>query len=281
MSSLVSLKTRLSSVSSTQKVIKAMDLVASSKIKKAREKAQGVAVFSEVLEQSINDMSSYYAYDKILKRKDNGVNLYIVISSDLGLCGAYNLNVAKRFEAEVKEDKDYEIITLGSKGAKKLEYAGFNIYKKIVDFEKQDEYELAKSITDEIIGKWNDDEIKDIKIVYTEFVNPLVQEARVLDVFSQEALKEEQNKRDILIEPSPEEVFPKLFEQYIRGLVYACILKSLASEHSHRRNSMDAANKNSLELIDKLGLDINRIRQTMITQEISEIIGGSEASKKE
>lgn len=281
MSSLVSLKTRLSSVSSTQKVIKAMDLVASSKIKKAREKAQAVEAYSEVLEQSLKKMHSYDAYEKLLRKKENGYNLYIVISSDLGLCGAYNTNIIKEFEKAVENDDNYKIITLGSKGYNKLRYADYEIMDKFIDFGKEEEWSLAKKISNKIIDKWKKNEIKNIKIVYTEFINPLLQEPQVVDIFSQEALIKEGFKKDIVVEPSIETVFPKIFEQYILGLIYACILKALASEHAYRRNSMDAANKNSLELMDKLSLEVNRIRQSMITQEITEIIGGSEASKKE
>ncbi len=281
MSSLIDLKTRLNSVSSTQKVIKAMELVATSKIKKAREKAKNVEFFSEIVGDSISKMNSYQQYNEILRKKQDGYEQYIVISSDLGLCGAYNINVVKAFQEVVKSSENYKIITLGSKGYQKLQYEGFEVEESIKDIGKVDEFELAQKITKTIIKKWKNNEIKDIKIVYTEYVNPLLQEARVIDVFSLESLQEGSNEEDIEVFPNIKEVFPKLFEQYLLGIIYAAILKSIASEHTHRRNSMDSANKNSLELIDDLSLQVNRIRQSNITQEISEIIGGSEASKKE
>ncbi len=281
MSSLINLKTRLSSVSSTQKVIKAMELVASSKIKKAREKANSVDLFCKTIEESISDIVSYSQVDKILKRKQEGSDLYLIITSDMGLCGPYNTNVIKEFTKQTKEEENYQTIVLGNKGYKKLVYNNEEIMKSFINFSNQDEYELAKEITEIIIEKWGKNEVKNIKIIYTEFINPIKQEVAVLDVFDPEKFSGKEYKREVTIEPSEEVVFPALFKQYVLGLVYSTLLKSLASEHSYRRNSMDTANKNSLELIDKLGLELNRIRQAMITQEISEIIGGSESSKKE
>ncbi len=281
MSSLINLKTRLSSVSSTQKVIKAMELVASSKIKKAREKANSVDLFCKTIEQSISDISSYSQVDKMLRKKDDGYDLYLVITSDMGLCGAYNVNVMKEFNKQTKDEKNYQTIVLGNKGYKKMTYNQQEIMKSFVNFSNLDEFELAKEVTEVIMNKWKKNEVKNIKIIYTEFINPIKQEVAVLDVFDSEKFSNKKHKREVTIEPSEEVVFPALFHQYVLGLVYSTLLKSLASEHSYRRNSMDTANKNSLELIDKLGLELNRVRQAMITQEISEIIGGSESSKKE
>ncbi len=281
MSSLINLKTRLSSVSSTQKVIKAMELVASSKIKKAREKANSVDLFCKTIEQSISDISSYTQVDKMLRKKDDGYDLYLVITSDMGLCGAYNTNVMKEFNKQIKDVKNYQTIVLGNKGYKKMAYNQQEVMESFINFSNLDEFELAKEITEVIIDKWKKNEVKDIKIIYTKFINPIKQEVAVLDIFDSENFSNKKSKREVTIEPSEEVVFPALFHQYVLGLVYSTLLKSLASEHSYRRNSMDTANKNSLELIDKLGLELNRVRQSMITQEISEIIGGSESSKKE
>lgn len=281
MSSLINIKTRLSSVSSTQKVIKAMELVASSKIKKAREKANAVSLFSETIEASLKDMSFYRQYNELLKSKKDGYTLYIAITSDMGLCGAYNTNVIKEYFKQVKDEDNYKTIILGNKGYKKLTYNKIDVMESFINYSNLDEYKLAKDITDIIMEKWENNEIKDIKIVYTEFVNPIKQEVAVIDLFGSEVFKENLTNKDVTIEPGVEEVFPVLFRQYLLGIIYSSILKSLASEHSYRRNSMDTANKNSLELIDKLGLELNRVRQSMITQEISEIIGGSESSKKE
>lgn len=282
MPSLVNLKTRISSVTSTQKVIKAMELVASSKIKKARIRATEIDFFQKIIIQSMNELPNYLQYNKLIKNNKNGKDLYIVITSDMGLCGPYNNNVTKFFLNEVKNSNDFETIVLGTKGVKKISYENINITKKIVNYNKEKEIDLAETILDFIKEKLKNNTLKSIKIIYTNFINPLQQEVQIIDLLDEEKLHgDSKNLKTIEIESDEKEVFNELFQQYILGTIYSSLLKSLASEHSYRRNSMDTANTNSLELIDKLHLELNRIRQSAITQEISEIIGGSESTKKE
>lgn len=282
MPSLVNLKTRISSVTSTQKVIKAMELVASSKIKKARIRATEIDFFQKIIIQSMNELPNYLQYNKLIKNNKNGKDLYIVITSDMGLCGPYNNNVTKFFLNEVKNSSNFETIVLGTKGVKKISYENINITKKIVNYNKEKEIDLAETILDFIKEKLKNNTLKSIKIIYTNFINPLQQEVQMIDLLDEKKLHgDSKNLKTIEIESDEKEVFNELFQQYILGTIYSSLLKSLASEHSYRRNSMDTANTNSLELIDKLHLELNRIRQSAITQEISEIIGGSESTKKE
>lgn len=282
MASLNSLKARLSSVTSTQKVVKAMELVASSKIRKAREKAQNVKFFQETIENSMNALNNYVEYNNIIRKNIDGKVMYVVITSDMGLAGPYNINVIKRYLAEVKGTENFETIVIGGRGQRTIEYTGHPIEKSIVNYSNEDEFTIAQEITDTILPEWEKHELSAIKIIYTDFITPLQQEVKVLDLLDASLWqKETKQLEDIEIEPDPNQVFQVMFEQYILALVYTTLLKSLASEHSYRRNSMDTANTNSLELIDELNLELNRIRQSMITQEITEIIGGSESSKKE
>lgn len=282
MASLNSLKARLSSVTSTQKVVKAMELVASSKIRKAREKAQNVKFFQETIENSMNALNNYVEYNNIIRKNIDGKVMYVVITSDMGLAGPYNINVIKRYLAEVKGTENFETIVVGGRGQRTIEHAGHPIEKSIVNYSSEDELAIAQDITNTILPEWKNHELSAIKIIYTDFITPLQQEVKVLDLLDASLWqKETRQLEDIEIEPDPNQVFQVMFEQYILALVYTTLLKSLASEHSYRRNSMDTANTNSLELIDELNLELNRVRQSMITQEITEIIGGSESSKKE
>lgn len=284
MPSLVNLKTRLSSVSSTQKVIKAMELVASAKIKKARNKAKEIDFFQQMILDSMSELQGYLQFNDFLKKNQNGQDIYLIITSDMGLCGAYNANVLKFYMNEInnKEKTAYQTLVLGSKGVKKLDYENIDILKKIVNYGNQDELDVATDIAGEIKKKITKGEVRSIKIIYTNYLNPLLQEVEMIDLLDATLYKTETKKlKAIEIEPSSKEVFEELFSQYALGAIYGALLKSLASEHSYRRNSMDSANTNSLELIEKLNLELNRARQSAITQEISEIIGGSESSKKE
>lgn len=279
MASLIDTKNRLNSTKSTQKVIKAMELVASSKIRKAREKALGIQFFYETTLDAMADLNSYVEVKNYLHKKDaQQKTLFVAITSDMGLCGAYNSNITKALLEEIAKVENCETIVVGSKGVSKLNYEQKDISLAITNYNSMQENDIAMQITEEIIKKHNNKEISNVKVIYTKFVNALVQHVEVVDLFDFSMLeKKEHIKPNITIEPDVETVFTQLLQQYVYSVMYASILQSFASEHSYRRNSMESANKNSLELIDQLNLDLNRIRQALITQEISEIIGGSEA----
>ncbi len=281
MSSLVKTKTRLTSTKSTQKVIKAMELVASSKIKKAREKAQAIDFYYDT---TMDAMKSLYQYPEVKNYLHNSKaqdkTLVISITSDMGLCGPYNANVLKAV-TKLNKELTVENVVIGSKGIGKLEYENLAIEHSISNYNSLSELDIANEIVDIIVSKYENLEINDVKIVYTKFVNPIVQEVEMIDLFNiEQKLSNREYRHQLLIEPDEETVFKQVIRQYFLSMVYTAILHSFASEHSYRRNSMETANKNSLELIESLDLELNRIRQAMITQEITEILGGSEALKK-
>ncbi|MBL0701643.1 MAG: ATP synthase F1 subunit gamma [Spiroplasma sp.] len=279
MASLIKTKTRLTSARSTQKVIKAMELVASSKIKRAREKAVGIEFYFNT---TLDAMNNLYSYKKVksLLLKGAGVNrtLIVSITSDMGLCGAYNGNVIKKTLQIMQQEGDYTNIVVGTKGISKLKYEKVELLNTYANIKTNGEQQLAIDISSAILTKHLEIPFDSIKIVYTKFINPLVQEVKVIDLLHLEAMIDETaTTADLVVEPNEERVFYQLFEQYVISVVFSAVLNSFASEHAARRTSMEAANKNSLELIDDLNLELNRIRQSMITQEISEIIGGAEA----
>ncbi len=280
MSSLIKTKSRLNSTKSTQKVIKAMELVASSKIKKAREKAQDIDFYFETTLEAMGNVYSYPQVKRLLNNpKAADKTLFVAITSDMGLCGGYNSNVISTLLEETKNVENSENIIVGSKGVTKLEFEGKEISHQITNYNLLDELDIAKEISDIVIEKFNNLEINNVKIIYTKFVNPILQEVQIIDLFNiEEQIKSDNTpKAELAIEPDEQTVFKQVLEQYVLSMVYTSVLQSFASEHSYRRNSMESANKNSLELIDSLNLELNRIRQANITQEISEIIGGSEA----
>lgn len=280
MASLIETKQRLGSTKSTQKVIKAMELVASSKIKKAKEKAVNVDFYFSATLDMMNNLYSFKDVKKGLKKQLSGdKTLIIAITSDMGLCGAYNTNVVKHAIKLSKAENSVNIV-LGSKGVAKYDFEKLNLFYKMTNLNDLTEIEMTNSVVDKVKELIKSGELKDVKVVYTKYVNPLVQEVEVIDLFDLSAVVDNTKPRATLnVEPEEDIVFEQLLDQYILSVVYSTILQSFASEHSYRRNSMEAANKNSLELIDNLNLEMNRIRQAVITQEISEIIGGSEALK--
>ncbi len=285
MASLIESKRRVASVSTTQKVIKAMEMVASSKVKKARDKAKGVEFFFDAtLEALANVYNNDEMRQTIFPQDNDDCTLVIAITSDMGLCGAYNSNVNKEVVNTLNSLESYKTLIVGKKGIGKLKYEGFEVDHAIADAGSRDEKEVSDQIMEIVSNYLASKSINNIKIIYTDFVNPIVQVVKTIDMsdLTDRLEKTESGIASVTqVEPGVEEVFSVLFEVFVGGTVYSALLQSFASEHSFRRNSMEAANKNSLELIDKLNIEMNRIRQAMITQEITEIIGGSEVLNKE
>lgn len=283
MSNLIQTKERLNSTKSTQKVIKAMELVASSKIKKAKEKAlNNKDYFEQVtgIMQSIYSFEDMFSYMNLDECEDN--TLIIGITSDMGLCGAYNNNVIKKVTQLIAENDNPFVVMAGNKGVNKFNFEGISMHKAISDISRIEDFSLAKDLAEEIINLYSSKRVNKVLAVYTKFVNPIVQQVEVIDLFSLEQIeKDSLYNYDLEVDGDKKQIFDSLFIQYIYSVSYYAVLNSIASEYASRRNSMDAANNNSLELIEHLNLEMNRIRQAMITQEIAEIIGGAEALNKE
>lgn len=283
MSNLIQTKERLNSTKSTQKVIKAMELVASSKIKKAKEKAlNNKDYFEQVtgIMQSIYSFEDMFSYMNLDECEDN--TLIIGITSDMGLCGAYNNNIIKKVTQLIAENDNPFVVMAGNKGVNKFNFEGISMHKAISDISRIEDFSLAKDLAEEIINLYSSKRVNKVLVVYTKFVNPIVQQVEVIDLFSLEQIeKDSLYNYDLEVDGDKKQIFDSLFIQYIYSVSYYAILNSIASEYASRRNSMDAANNNSLELIEHLNLEMNRIRQAMITQEIAEIIGGAEALNKE
>lgn len=283
MSNLIQTKERLNSTKSTQKVIKAMELVASSKIKKAKEKAlNNKDYFEQVtgIMQSIYSFDDMFSYMNLDECEDN--TLIIGITSDMGLCGAYNNNVIKKVTQLIAENDNPLVVMAGNKGVNKFNFEGISMHKAIGDISRIEDFSLAKDLAEEIINLYSSKRVNKVLVVYTKFVNPIVQQVKVIDLFSLEQIeKDSLYNYDLEVDGDKKQIFNSLFIQYIYSVSYYAVLNSIASEYASRRNSMDAANNNSLELIEHLNLEMNRIRQAMITQEIAEIIGGAEALNKE
>lgn len=283
MSNLIQTKERLNSTKSTQKVIKAMELVASSKIKKAKEKAlNNKDYFEQVtgIMQSIYSFEDMFSYMNLDECEDN--TLIIGITSDMGLCGAYNNNIIKKVTQLIAENDNPFVVMAGNKGVNKFNFEGISMHKAISDISRIEDFSLAKDLAEEIINLYSSKRVNKVLVVYTKFVNPIVQQVEVIDLFSLEQIeKDSLYNHDLEVDGDKKQIFDSLFIQYIYSVSYYAVLNAVASEYASRRNSMDAANNNSLELIEHLNLEMNRIRQAMITQEIAEIIGGAEALNKE
>ena len=277
------IKRRIKSVESTKKITKAMELVATSKLRKTRNQleqskpyytnvAQTVA---EILANCKGNNDSIYLVDN----KDIEKEVFIVIASSLGLCGGYNANIFKEIKGAIKPG-DY-VYSIGSKATSYLlkNHQGVTDHK-FDDLNTTFDFKDVTKLVAELTKMYREKEISKIKIVYTEFVNNLTFRPRIvtlLPVDPSDFDHIEISKKSTLFEPSPEEVLDSLIPMYLQAVIYGYIIESATSENAARRTSMENANDNADELTEQLLLKYNQARQTAITNEISEIVAGANA----
>ena len=278
---LIEIKRRLKSVQSTKKITNAMGLVATSKLRKCRKELATNNKYVEVAEQTMKSLACI-AEEKLEIPYFNGNNsdnkLYIVMTSDSGLCAGYNNNVVSYLETLVKGNKDkVSIITVGSKGLSYIKRAGLDTIAEYVDIPDVPTIKEVKVIYEKALKLFNNEKVSEVHIVYTEFTSPIKQEVKsemILPVHSIEGEASEQ-----LIEPDIETVLKDSLDIYLKGKIRNLMLSAKCSEQSSRMTAMDGATNNANDIISALNIKYNRIRQSMITQEISEIVGGAEAQK--
>lgn len=278
MANMKEIKTRIKSVSSTMQVTKAMELVASSKLRRAKERAVESAPFFNTLYQTMTDIvSSNKDFSSVFMRKRQIENsLYIVIVGDRGLAGGYNTNIIKKTLFDSIE-KNISVVTIGKKSTDFFSKNGVEIVSSHDNIAENVTFLEINEITKNITELYKKGHIDEVFISYTEFVSPLVQEPRILRVLPMEEISNSEQKSINLTEydPSPEFVFDQIIPKYISGILYGAIVESFASEQGARRVAMESASDNASDMIDELSLLYNRARQSAITQEISEIVAGS------
>ena len=291
MPSLDDLKKRISSVKSTQKITKAMKMVAAAKLRRAQENAEKGRPYSEKMNNIIlnlsNSISDKESASKFLigTGKEN-VHLCVVITSDRGLCGGFNTNICRKarnyFEKILKEEKTLKIFTVGSKGYEQLKrtYGSYIIEKKNFKGIKKVEYKDAENIGKSIIKLFKENQFDVCKIFYNRFKNVITQIPQAQQIIPVENLKKEEEKKSenfYEFEPEENEILDDLLPRNISTQIFKAILENAASEQGSRMTAMDSATRNAGDLVDKLIITYNRSRQAAITKELIEIISGAES----
>ena len=274
-------KLRIKSVQSTMQITKAMELVASSKLRKAKERAEVCRPYFETMHQTLvdiaqgnTDFSSVYA-----RESGNEKCCYVLIAGDRGLAGGYNTNLFKCLEA-ASVNQDFLVLPIGKKAVEYSKRNGFacvtESFGEIADVSVADCFEMANLLC----GEFKKGEFGHIDLCYTKFVSMLSQQPSAIPVLPLKDLTDKQDTKSIrnliLYEPDASEVFDAIVPEYLAGLIYGAVCESVASELAARRTAMKAATNNAEEMIEKLNLHYNRARQASITQEITEIVGGAE-----
>ena len=290
MASLDDLKKRIASVKSTQKITKAMKMVAAAKLRKAQESAERGRPYSEKMNNVIlnlsNGISDKENAPKLLSGtgKDK-VHLCVVMTSDRGLCGGFNSNIIKKaklfFNKLAEEGKELKIITVGSKGNDQLKRVyGKQIIEKIsFKNSKNVNYFDAEKVSKIIIEKFEKEEFDVCTIFYNQFKNVITQIPQDQQIIPLKTDNEEVAKSDdsYEFEPDEDEILSNLLPKNISTQIFKAMLENSASEQGSRMSAMDNATRNAGEMVDKLTIEYNRSRQAAITKELIEIISGAES----
>ena len=278
--SMKDIKLRIKSVESTMQITKAMELVASSKMRRAKERVEHSRPYFETLHKTLTEIAAAdpRARNPYLRRAEIKKTLLIVIAGDRGLAGGYNSNVLKQAQQEAG---DVVVLPIGKRSAEYFVHHEVPLFTQEVllaaDITVGECFQLARRITEGYCKGVYDA----VKICYTRFDSMMTQTASTMEVLPlsiepTEQQKAEARRSQILYKPSSEEVFRAIIPEYVAGIVYGAVCESVASELAARRTAMDAATKNAGEMIDHLNLYYNRARQAAITQEITEIVAGAE-----
>lgn len=274
------LRSRIKSVNSTRKITKAMEMIANAKLFRLRNKMESNRIYAKKLEGTVKDIvQNTIELDNPLLIS-NGVNkkFVIVFCSDLGLCGGYNQNVLKKIKEVV--NKDDLVYLVGSSLNSALKEAGYEPENKEIIHTDTLSFQDLKEIVEIGVEKYLNKEVGGVDIIYTQFINTMTFEAEVdtLLPFSLEKEKKEEHEQiETLFEPDPATILDYLVPLMISNVAYSDWMESAVSEQGSRRMAMKTATDNADELSEELLLEYNKARQAAITQEITEIVGGSSA----
>ena len=276
------IKNRIRSLESTKQITKAMEMVAASKLRRAQSQVQSSRPYFEILFDTItNIVNANREFSSPYLAKEAGEKpLYVVIAGDRGLAGGYNSNVLKLVMSQI-EGKEAAVLPMGKKTVDYFKARNVSVldtrYSTAADVSIGDCFTLAK----DLCRRYRAGEFDSVYVAYTNFVSVLSQTAdtkRLLPLMPQETEGEKKTGQVTLYEPDSEEVFDAIVPEYLGGILYGALCESRASEQAARRTAMDSATKNAEEMIGDLSLKFNRARQAAITQEITEIIAGSQRS---
>lgn len=276
------IKRRIQGISSIMQITNAMELVASSKLRKARERLDGTKPYFETVYNNINEVLASSGVKSSLMTKREVVNrAVIVVASDKGLAGGYNINVVKKALDDINENKNVNnvIYTTGIRSIDLLKRKGFETNKDFTHINNEPTMEDAVSLGEFFTDSYIKGEFDEVVIVYTKFNSVMSLETNLLKLLPAGGFAEGDSPKQLEydFEPSPSVVLTQMIKEYVNVTIYGCLLESSASEQASRRTAMENATSNGEELLEDLQLEYNRARQASITQEISEIVGGAEA----
>jgi F-type H+-transporting ATPase subunit gamma len=285
------LRRRISSVESTKKITRAMELIAASRIVKAQQRVAAARPYSEQITEVLRQLvAAGVALDHpLLKERDVSTVGYIVLAADRGLAGAYNTSVLRAahhaLEDDIAEGRDYSLSIGGGKAVGFFGYRGYRIDEAHTGYTERPTYEDARTVASGIMSRYEEGDVDQVQLVYTRFLSVGSQKVvnnRLLPMEKGdiEDLAAEGPEADYEFEPGAEGILERLLPRYVEARVFAAMLDAAASEHAARQRAMKSATDAAEEMVKTLSVEANKIRQAGITTEIMDVVGGAEALRQ-
>ncbi|MBQ1876270.1 MAG: ATP synthase F1 subunit gamma [Selenomonas sp.] len=282
MASLQDIRHRIKSVKSTRQITSAMNMVATSRLRRAKEAANANRPYAEKVVEVVRDIAANAGTDfrhPLLETHATGKRLILVMTADKGLAGAYTSNACKAAHALIEDKDNTQLIVVGRRGTTHFRSRGFDVVNSYLGVSDRPDFETARRIAMELINRFKTGEVKEVYMVYTQFISAISCEARSVQLlpFQNVETREAGIHTEYIYEPDAATVLGFLLPQYLYTTVYASMLQAAASEVSSRMNAMSNATDNADDLMHKLDLYYNKVRQAGITTELTEIVGGAAA----
>ena len=286
------IQNRMHRIQDTMKITKAMYMISSSKLKKAKKTMEDSMEHFYAIQSSIARIirhapdieNEYFGHNRGQDKKRVG---YIVVTADKGLAGAYNQNVIKMVQDELDKNPDGELFVVGQIGRSYFEKKGYNIHRHFQYTAQNPSIHRARVITEEILVRYNEEKLDEVYIVYTRDINNVDSEAKMKKLLPlSKSYFSQMDRSKFMVSdttrylPSPNDVMNAIVPNYVTGFIYGALVKSYACEQNDRMMAMDAATGNATEMLKNLSIEYNRVRQAAITQEITEVIAGAKAQKR-
>jgi len=278
------LRTRVGSITNIQRVTNAMQMVAAAKMRRAQEGILAARPYAQQLDKILHHLTGSIdagSHPLLSERESVERVAVVVITADRGLCGGFNGNICRRAATQVQELKKLEVdlVTVGRKGRDFFRYRDYEIAEERIGLFRELEFSQAMGVAQELTGRFQSGRVDKVLLVYSQFQSvarqvPIVQQ--LLPIVP-EAGDEDVSEEDYIFEPSPEQLLDVLVPRHVNFQVWRALLESNAGEQAARMQAMDSATKNAGDLIEELTREMNKVRQTAITLELMDIIGGAEA----
>lgn len=297
MANIKEVQDRIKSIQDTMKITNAMYMIASSNLKKAKKALEDTEPYFYTLQYAITRIlrhmpeheHKYFDMRSAVQQKDRKIGI-IVVTSDKGMAGAYNHNVVKMAEEKMGGEGQKKLFVLGELGRQYFQKHGFEIETQFHFTVQKPTMHRARVISEQIVDMYNRKELDEVYIIYTQMENSISMETRTMQLlplkkgqFQQKVSAElaGTHQEDIRMVPSPDDVLDMTVPNYITGMIYGALVESYSSEQNSRMMAMQSSTDNAREMLSELSIAYNRARQAAITQEITEVIGGARAQKKE